>query len=85
MDMELELDSLVQWITVFTIVFGAFNYAIIRPLKLAIDDLRSIIAEVKKDTEEGRKERHMMEVKLAKVEDAAKSAHHRIDTLEQKN
>lgn len=85
MDIEFEVNELVQWITVFSTVFGVFNYAVIRPLKLAIDDLRSMIAEVKKDTEEGRKERHMIEVKLAKVEDSAKSAHHRIDTLEQRS
>ena len=75
--MGIELGSTLQWVSLFLAICGMFNYVVIKPLRLAIDDLRGMIAEIRADAE-----RHMMEVKLARVEDSAKSAHHRIDSLE---
>ena len=84
MGIELELGPALQWLSLFLAICGMFNYVVIKPLRLAIDDLRGMIAEVRENAEQGRRERHLMEVKLARVEDAAKSAHHRIDSLEQR-
>lgn len=83
--MDFDVGYAVQLLTLLTGFCAFFNYVVIRPLRLAIDDLRSMIAEVKRDTEEGRKDRHRIELQLAKVEDSAKSAHHRIDSLEQRS
>lgn len=82
--MGIELGPALQWVSFFLAICGMFNYVVIKPLRLAIDDLRGMIAEIRADAEQGRSERHMMEVKLARVEDSAKSAHHRIDSLEQR-
>ena len=82
--MGIELGSTLQWVSLFLAICGMFNYVVIKPLRLALDDLRGMIAEIRADAEQGRIERHMMEVKLARVEDSAKSAHHRIDSLEQR-
>ena len=82
--MDFDVGYAVQLLTLLTGFCAFFNYVVIRPLRLSIDDLRSMIAEVKRDTEEGRKDRHRLEVQLARIEDSAKSAHHRIDSLEQR-
>lgn len=82
--MEFDVGYAVQLLTLLTGFCAFSNYVVIRPLRLAIDDLRNMIAEVRTSTEKGRKERHRIELQLAKVEDSAKSAHHRIDSLEQR-
>lgn len=82
--MEFDVGYAVQLLTLLTGFCAFFNYVVIRPLRLAIDDLRNMIADVRANAEEGRKERHRIELQLAKVEDSAKSAHHRIDSLEQR-
>ena len=81
--MGFDLNTAVQTTVILTGICGLFNFVILRPLRQAIEDLRSMIADVKKRDDDDRKERHMIEIKLARVEDSAKSAHHRIDTLEQ--
>ena len=81
--MGLDLNTAVQTTVILTGICGLFNFVILRPLRQTIEDLRSMIADVKKRADDDRKERHMIEIKLARVEDSAKSAHHRIDTLEQ--
>ena len=81
--MGLDLNTAVQTTVILTGICGLFKFVILRPLRQAIEDLRSMIADVKKRADDDRKERHMIQIKLARVEDSAKSAHHRIDTLEQ--
>ena len=81
--MGFDLNTAVQTTVILTGICGLFNFVILRALRQAIEDLRSMIADVKKRADDDRKERHMIEIKLARVEDSAKSAHHRIDTLEQ--
>lgn len=81
--MGFDLNTAVQTTVILTGICGLFNFVILRLLRQAIEDLRSMIADVKKRADDDRKERHMIEIKLARVEDSAKSAHHRIDTLEQ--
>lgn len=82
--MSFDLNSIAQMTVILAFMGAIFNFVILKPLKLAIEDLRDMIAALKFDVEEDRKERHALEVKLARVEDSAKSAHHRIDTLEQR-
>ena len=66
--MGIELGSTLQWVSLFLAICGMFNYVVIKPLRLAIDDLRGMIAEIRADAEQGRIERHMMEVKLATIQ-----------------
>lgn len=82
--MWFDLNTIMQIITLITAVCGVLDIVVLRPLKSAIIDLRDMIAEIRAKTEDDRRERHMIEVKLAKVEDSARSAHHRIDSLEQR-
>lgn len=82
--MIFNMENLAQTTILLTFVGTLFNFFILKPLRLAIDDLRNMIADVRLKTDEDRRERHMIEIQLARVEDSAKSAHHRIDTLEQR-
>ncbi len=59
-----------------------FYYAVLRPLESAIEDLRGLINDIRHDLQADEEKRHLMDVRLAKVESSAASAHHRIDTLE---
>lgn len=64
-------------------VLGAiFNYSVIRPLSEAINNLNDAIEKMQTQLHEVDAKRQEMAERLAKVETSAKSAHHRIDTLE---
>lgn len=59
-----------------------FYQAAVKPLTSAINDLRELIAETRQDLHDNEEKRQRMDLRLAKVEASASSAHHRIDTLE---
>ena len=82
--MGIDLNTVVQTTVILTGICGLFNFVILRPLRMAIDELRGMIADIKRRADDDRNERHSIEIKLARVEDSTKSAHHRIDNLEQK-
>ena len=37
--MGIELGSTLQWVSLFLAICGMFNYVVVKPLRLAIDDL----------------------------------------------
>lgn len=74
--MELTLNSAVQMITVVTFILGGCNYAIVRPLQKSIDKLECSIEKLGSDLA-------MNNNRIIKVEESAKSAHKRIDGLEE--
>ena len=60
---------------------GVFSYVILRPLNKAIENLNKAVGELRMEllTAEGR--RHDLEIKVAEIEQRARSAHHRIDDI----
>lgn len=59
-----------------------FNYSVIKPMNDAINELKSAAEDMRRDIREESGKRQDMAERLAAVESSAKSAHHRIDTLE---
>ncbi len=59
-----------------------FNYSVIKPLNEAIQNLNDAIDKMQIELHEVEEKRQGMAERLACVESSAKSAHHRIDTLE---
>ena len=63
-------------------VAGVFSYVILKPLNKAIGDLNRAIGELRMDLLTAEDRRHELEVKVAEIDQRARSAHHRIDRLE---
>lgn len=59
-----------------------FNYSVIKPLNEAIQNLNDAIDKMQIELHEVEEKRQGMAERLACVESSTKSAHHRIDTLE---
>jgi hypothetical protein len=79
----------VEWIhiaasltVVLGFVAGVFSYVILRPLNKAISKLDTAINELRMDLLTAEDRRHELEVKVAEIDQRARSAHHRIDRLE---
>ena len=64
------------------VVWGVFQYVILKPLNMAIESLREAIKELRCEIRDAEERRHEMEVKLTEVDARSKSAQHRIDNLE---
>lgn len=69
---------------ILTILGIVFNYSVIKPLNAAIENLNSVIKTMQEQLHEVEDKRQGMAERLAKVEASAASAHHRIDTLQQR-
>ena len=69
---------------VLTFLGAVFSYFILRPLYAAISELRLTIRELREEGRINEERRHQLEIKVAEVDQSAKSAHHRIDTLQRK-
>ena len=64
------------------VIWGVFQYVILKPLNSAIESLRDAIKELRSEIKEAEERRHEMEVKLTEIDARAKSAQHRLDNLE---
>ncbi len=81
--MEMETIHYAASLTVILGFIGAvFSYIVLRPLNNAIEDLNKAVGELHMEllTAEGR--RHDLELKVAEVEQRAKSNTHRLNRLE---
>lgn len=74
--------ALGQIAAVLTVIGGIFSYAVIRPLNESIRALKDTVDEMREEIKEGREQRHVLEVQLAKIDSSVRSAHHRINDLE---
>jgi hypothetical protein len=63
---------------------GVFSYFILRPLNNAIVELRVAVKELRSDLLTAEERRHAMEIKVTEVDQRARAAHHRIDSLEKR-
>lgn len=67
---------------VLAFVGAVFSYVVLRPLNSAIRELRSMIREIRVELHKSEEKRQEMDKRLVRVEESAKSAHHRMDGLE---
>jgi hypothetical protein len=79
----------VEWIhiaasmtVILGFVAGVFSYVILRPLNKAISKLDTAINELRMDLLTAEDRRHELEVKVAEIDQRARSNTHRLDRLE---
>lgn len=77
------LQDLVAGVTITGAVAGWFNFVVIKPLTLSIDGLRVSIAELKAEVKASAADRRALESRINKVDESVKSAHKRIDHLQE--
>jgi hypothetical protein len=75
------LDTAVQISIVAGFIGGVFTYVVLRPLNATITDLHYAIQDLRKDLKDCEERRHIMEIKLAEVDQRARVAHSRIDEI----
>lgn len=80
MDGEM-LENAVRLSIIFGFVGSVFTFVILRPLNSTITDLHKAVKELRDDLKACEERRHMMEIKLAEIDQRARSAHHRLDEL----
>lgn len=76
MEADYYLAVAVQITVVLTFIGGLFSYFIMQPLHKAIRDLTDLVNRIKESTDE-------INHRLIRNEERAKSAHRRIDSLEE--
>jgi prefoldin subunit 5 len=80
---EINLGNLAQLITIAGFIGVGINLIVIKPLGNAIMALKETITDLKNAIENTEKARQDMDKRLVRVEESAKSAHYRIDGLEE--
>ena len=82
------MESILQIVGVFvgalSLCGAIFNYAVIKPLSDSIQELRELIKSTQNYIRRVEEKRQNMAERLAKVEAAAASAHHRLDDLQER-
>ena len=72
-----------QIAAIAAVIGAAFSFAVLRPLNASITALKEAVEEMRAELKEGRAQRQELEVHLAEVDQSVRSAHHRLDTLEE--
>lgn len=62
-------------------IWGIFSVAILRPLNNSIVELRDATKELRVEMREAEERRHQQDLKIAEIDNRAKSAHRRIDEM----
>ena len=78
------VETAAQIAAIATVIGAAFSYTILRPLNASIKALREAVDEMRAEMKESNRQRQELEVHLAEVDQSVRSAHHRIDTLEER-
>ena len=69
-----------------TVILGfigvVFSYVVLRPLNTAISNLNEAVLDLRKEISAAENRWHDLEIKVAEIDQRARSAHHRIDGLE---
>ncbi len=76
------LNTVAQSVAIAGFFAGAFSYIVLTPLNKSIEGLRTIVSELKDELRYSEQRRNELQERVAKVEAAAASAHHRIDRLD---
>ena len=81
--MQLEiLNSVAQSVVIAGFLTGAFSYIVLTPLNKSIEGLQTIVQELKDELRYNEQRRNELQERIAKVEESAASAHHRLDRLD---
>ncbi|MBO6304692.1 MAG: hypothetical protein J6M62_06425 [Selenomonadaceae bacterium] len=75
----LGLEELEHIAVILGLLGGLFHFAVLRPLYNAITKFELAIEELRGDIRRNEERWHVLSVKLAELDQRAKSAHHRID------
>lgn len=78
----MDINSVASTTVVLGFAWGVFAYVVLKPLNLAIDNLNKAVGELRMEILTAERRRHDLEIKVAEIDQRAKSAHHRIDRLE---
>ena len=73
----------VQFIGILLFLGGIFRYIVLKPLDASINLLKDTIEKMSEQENAREEKRQSMDKRLVVVEQSAKSAHHRIDHLEE--
>lgn len=81
--MLIDLEIAGQLIIVAGFICGCFKYIVINPLQHAIEALGNGVECLNRNLERLQDQQHDLEKRVVALEQSVKSAHHRIDTLEE--
>ena len=76
------LNVITQSVAIAGFFAGAFSYVVLKPLNHSIEGLRAIVTELKDELRYSENRRYELQERVAKVEESAASAHHRLDRLD---
>lgn len=77
------IETATQIAAIAAVIGAAFSFAVLRPLNASITALKEAVDEMRAELKEGRAQRQELEVHFAEVDQSVRSAHHRLDTLEE--
>lgn len=77
------IETATQIAAIAAVIGAAFSFAVLRPLNASITALKEAVDEMRAELKDGRAQRQELEVHLAEVDQSVRSAHHRLDTLEE--
>jgi hypothetical protein len=75
------LSSMAAATVVLGFIWGIFSVAILRPLNNSIVELRDATKALRAEMHENEERRHQQDIKIAEIDQRARSAHHRIDEI----
>lgn len=76
------LNSMEAATVVLGFVCAVFSYVVLQPLNTTILELRAAVKELRSDLRTAEDRRHDLEIKIAEIDQRAKSLHHRLDELQ---
>lgn len=77
------VDEIAQYITIASAISGGIYWAVLKPLRMEIERLERTITEINETIEAWREDNRELDKRLTRVEQSDKSAHKRIDQLEE--
>jgi hypothetical protein len=75
------LEAVVQIVTIAGFVATAFSFLVLRPLNTTIARLEKTVELLADQIRQGNEHRHELEIRVAEIDQRAKSAHRRLDTF----
>ena len=76
------LNTISQSVCIAGFFAGAFSYIVLTPLNKSIEGLQTIVQELKDELRYNEQRRNELQERVAKIEESAASAHHRLDRLD---
>ena len=77
----MNMEMLAQIIAVASAFAAAFHFSVLRPLDNSISRIEKMLDKFEERQSAEEKARHEMEIKLAEVDQRARSAHARLDEI----